>query len=106
MSLTDWVKMSFGDVINEKQHTKAAVPPFFHGVLTKWKTEKDDTILAHCTFRYLVQYWNKGEIHERLSICLADIGYTQEEIDTLKKEGKSLGHIVDEILARGIDDSD
>jgi hypothetical protein len=86
--------------LRAQQETKKPLPPAFHHLLTEWRERRDTKTLHSTTFQYVVDYWN------RFDVALADIGYTRAELDQAKKEGKTLDDIVDEILARGVDNTD
>lgn len=77
------------------QNKKEKMSSIIVSLLKSYKETDDAKVLSGTTFRYIVMYKKTGEVAGRLSVALADFGYTQEEIDKI-----SLGDIVDEIISR------
>ena len=88
--------------IADMQGQKLPLQSAAHGFLKKWRATHSDAYLNMMTFRHVKTYWETGVPGDRLQVALADIGYTQAEIDALKTDGKTLESIVDEILNRGV----
>jgi len=83
------------DVETQKQSTKTKMSSVINSILTNYSKSGDDNSLSMTTFRYIVHYKKTGEAVGRLSVALADFGYTRDEIDKM-----SLDEIIKEILSR------
>lgn len=82
-------------VEKKKQSIKEKMPSWCSPMLTKYSESGDDKILSGTTFRYIANYKKTGEVAGRLSVALADFGYTRDEIDKV-----SLDEIIQEIIYR------
>lgn len=87
--------------LDERQRTKAPLPEAAYGCLRRWRDTGDEAHLYCATFRHVVDYLMRGAESARLDVALADIGYTRAEL-----RQRTLLEIADEVLARGVDDSD
>ena len=80
--------------------------PVVHEMLTRYRDTGETSWFNALTFRHVADYMATGEEDARLPIALADIGYTRDELAQLRADGKAINDIVDEILARGVQQDD
>jgi len=98
LSLLMGSPISLSDMKNveaQKQATKTKMSSVINSILTTYTKSGNDNELSMTTFRYIAHYKKTGEVAGRLSVALADFGYTREEIDKM-----SLDDIIKEILSR------
>ena len=88
-------KKDMENVEKQLQSTKNKMPSTVLSFVKSYKKEKNEKYLSCTTFRYIVHYKKTKEVVGRLSVALADFGYTKEEIDKM-----SLDDIIDEIISR------
>lgn len=90
---------------------KHQIQPGAYSVIKRWVESKEDKVLHGCTFRYIVKYMEEpggfapGDL-PRLRVAFADFGYTLADINKLLDVHKTSLDVAQEILARGVDDSD
>jgi hypothetical protein len=88
-------------LMHEAQKTKEQMPPFALGVMRAYLGGKNSDARG-TTFTHIVRYMEDGSDPEkRLWVACADYGYTVEELDTLKAEGKTAKDIAQEVVDRG-----
>lgn len=89
--------------LTQQQQTKRPLAPAFHGYMTRWLAAAPaNGGMPGTTFDSIIAFMRAGTVTHRLTVALADVGYTFEELTKRKEAGTTAEQLATEILARGI----
>ena len=93
--------IEFDNWLEKCMQKKEPMAKLAYNFILEYSINYDIKKLNNVTFKYIVNYFETNEIHDRLNIACADIGYSPLEISDIKKSGRTIQDITTEILARG-----